>query len=733
MTPEARIEELRARLQLAQGSATLLLAIAESDAALDETYRIFLELLRATPIDVADLGEGGSSVGPARWAELTRAHAAPAFTLRFKPSSPLSISAFARVLNAERELLRQLAGPMVLVISRDTERGLRQHAPDFFTWVAQGYEIPNPRALGAIAAKLGVEAAEIEPKTPTEEPIRFLHISDLHLRPQRVKRYDQDRVLNGLITFLERDRAGFPLDLIFVTGDLAQSGKLEEYALVVEFLKRLSEVTAVALDRFFVVPGNHDVDRDVGRWLLRTLAKDEEAVAFFEEPKSRAFHEQKLAGYKQSMGALLGPARPLGLGVGRDAVEIVDIKGARLGVASFNSAWFAQGDDDQGKLWLGEPGAERAVDRIADEEATFAVALLHHPFDYFHEVERDVVERWLERGFDLVLRGHLHASKTRSIASQRGGFVEVAAPAAYQGSQWPNGCFLGEIRARARAVRLRPYAYSSGPDPWVLDPKVFPDDASDGYCRTFTAPEKRRTKSAVAKLMREEAAAVLKAASPATIREHTRRLAGGYEGVPGEPRAAEKEAASTARTLADTPELWTEVLGKDSLGLGLASAIVRDFEESSPPGGRITHTDIKALESALLRAGRAFLKVSSKMNVRHRVPENSAVIALGAALGAITDSAVAVDSMLSERFRGDILVGRAGASPIVIELKRVTRGRPLQKMLEGGLKQLDLYLSLADAPYGSLVLLDALKPDEAEPRVEAARTPAGLDVVVLHL
>lgn len=60
------------------------------------------------------------------------------------------------------------------------------------------------------------------------------------------------------------------------------------------------------------------------------------------------------------------------------------------------------------------------------------------------------------------------------IASQRGGYVEVAAPAAYQGSQWPNGCFLGEIRPKARTVRLRPYAYAAGPDPWVLDTKELP-------------------------------------------------------------------------------------------------------------------------------------------------------------------------------------------------------------------------------------------------------------------
>ena len=73
-----------------------------------------------------------------------------------------------------------------------------------------------------------------------EDPIRFLHISDLHLRPAVVKRYDQDRVLRGLIEFLIRDREGFPLDLIFITGDLAHSGKAAEYALVVELLQKLT-------------------------------------------------------------------------------------------------------------------------------------------------------------------------------------------------------------------------------------------------------------------------------------------------------------------------------------------------------------------------------------------------------------------------------------------------------------------------------------------------------------
>ncbi len=270
--------------------------------------------------------------------------------------------------NAERELLRQLEAPVVLVISSATEKATRQQAPDFFTWAARTYALPSTRELTALAKQLGVTSAVVEPPVPEEEPIRFLHISDIHLRPQIVKRYDQDRVLRGLLDLLARDRQKFPLDLVFVTGDLANAGKADEYVLVVALLKRLMEVTGVPPGHVFVVPGNHDVDREVGRWLLRTLGKDEESVAFFEDAKSRAFHLKKLEAYAESMRALLGKERPLGLAVGEEAVEIVEVRGSRLAVASFNSAWFAQGDDDRGKLWLGEPNVNRAGQRIADLE-----------------------------------------------------------------------------------------------------------------------------------------------------------------------------------------------------------------------------------------------------------------------------------------------------------------------------------------------------------------------------
>jgi predicted MPP superfamily phosphohydrolase len=524
MTIDPRLAELRLRLEVARGSATLVVTLAEADDAVEGARRALLGILGAAPMNVADLGACDSETGPSRWAKLTREQTADAYLLTFVPGSALAGRPFAELLNTERDWLRELAGPLVLVVSRETEKILRRHAPDFFTWIAQTYELPRASELIALAGQVEPSPVAIEPAVPEEDPIRFLHISDIHLRPQTVKRYDQDRVLRGLVQFLERDREGFPLDLIFVTGDLAHSGKTEEYVLVVELLRKLMEVTGVPAERMFVVPGNHDVDRGVGKWLLRTPANGEAADEFFEDARSRVFHEQKLASYKSGIGGLLGEKRPLGLAVGEEAVELVEVRGARLAVASFNSAWFAQGDDDSGKLRLGEPNVDRAGQRVGDLEVPFAVALMHHPTEELHQDERDNVERYLERSFDLVLRGHLHRNKTRAIASQRGGYVEVAGPAAYQGSPWPNGCFLGEIRPRARSVLLRPYMYASGADPWVIDAKAFPDDDQDGYRHTFMVPEKRRMKSAVTRRREQAVEEAVKMAPPAEQRKLARDL-----------------------------------------------------------------------------------------------------------------------------------------------------------------------------------------------------------------
>lgn len=90
--------------------------------------------------------------------------------------------------------------------------------------------------------------------------IRWLHISDLHLGS------------DGAVTAMLRDELplflkdeGLKCDYVFCTGDIrtANANPNEYTEDMAAFLKQICEAVGTTTERLFVVPGNHDVNRDV--------------------------------------------------------------------------------------------------------------------------------------------------------------------------------------------------------------------------------------------------------------------------------------------------------------------------------------------------------------------------------------------------------------------------------------------------------------------------------------
>src|ERR1022692_243320 len=96
--------------------------------------------------------------------------------------------------------------------------------------------------------------------------LQFLHISDLHakgaheMEPWRRRRVLGDAWLRNLET-LRQQQGG--LHFIFFTGDAVQSGKPDVYAETTGFFQALCDAFDIGLERLFLVPGNHDIDRAV--------------------------------------------------------------------------------------------------------------------------------------------------------------------------------------------------------------------------------------------------------------------------------------------------------------------------------------------------------------------------------------------------------------------------------------------------------------------------------------
>lgn len=92
-------------------------------------------------------------------------------------------------------------------------------------------------------------------------PICWLHVSDIHVRARDA--WSQDVVLRAMCDDIARRRmGGLAVDFILATGDLAYSGKTEEYTIAAIFFDALGVAAGVPKERIFCIPGNHDIDRE---------------------------------------------------------------------------------------------------------------------------------------------------------------------------------------------------------------------------------------------------------------------------------------------------------------------------------------------------------------------------------------------------------------------------------------------------------------------------------------
>ena len=91
------------------------------------------------------------------------------------------------------------------------------------------------------------------------DKIHWLHLSDIHLNKRDV---DSRRMRNRLLDYMKE--LGTQIDYIFITGDLRYAPMGEFAADTVDYINKLLSVTNLTVDRLFIVPGNHDIERDAG-------------------------------------------------------------------------------------------------------------------------------------------------------------------------------------------------------------------------------------------------------------------------------------------------------------------------------------------------------------------------------------------------------------------------------------------------------------------------------------
>ena len=311
----------------------------------------------------------------------------------------------------------------------------------------------------------------------------WLHISDLHYedRANSNRRKVEDAFIRDLNKHKEEC---VQLNMILITGDIAASGKPEEYERAENFIRRVLDSTNISNDQLIIVPGNHDVAREKINPILRKVCafrnRDELAQAMSD---TNIFEMlcTPFEAYLSFAEKLCGKQIKFTSG---GSCFFLD-KTSGIGVAGINSA-IGSGlirDEkkifDKGNLFIGEECIEKTTEHIQNCDIKFV--LMHHPLSYFMDFDEKDIEMILCQRCDILLHGHLHVSEFRDVRPLRGRMRVVPGGSLFQSRELVNSYSIGTVDLKKRHGVIQYRRYSDINQEFVKDLDTTGEDHNGSY------------------------------------------------------------------------------------------------------------------------------------------------------------------------------------------------------------------------------------------------------------
>lgn len=261
----------------------------------------------------------------------------------------------------------------------------------------------------------------------------FVHVSDIHFGQETDERLlihdDVKRELIADAAELVRSLPGGVAHGVLVTGDIAHSGRREEYEVAAKWLDELAHAVGCEIHRIQMVPGNHDLDRAMlstgGEHILNVIRNggptEYEKILSNELDRLALFARFKAYGrFCEGYDCLLDEE-------GRYSSNLVVqlAPGRSIRFVRMNSALLCSGSESHAKPELLVGGRQFTIERNKGEEV---IVLMHHPLHWLKD--SDQVRRYLSTRARVLITGHEHNPKVKVDRVEEGAdFMMLAAGA----------------------------------------------------------------------------------------------------------------------------------------------------------------------------------------------------------------------------------------------------------------------------------------------------------------
>jgi len=275
--------------------------------------------------------------------------------------------------------------------------------------------------------------------------ISWLHLSDWH---QKGQEFDRKIVRDALIKDIETrskiDPALTNIDFVVFSGDVTYSGKQDEFqTAITEFFNPVLNTVGLGPDRLIIVPGNHDLEWSVLDLLPTNLLEKFDSSAkvteWLTDSRKRRALLEPMAKYSQFVREYLGENSISDPAFGY--VRQFNINSQKIAIIGLNSAWLCgqykekRGTEfsvnDYEHLILGESQVYDLLQSNTFKTSDIRIAVMHHPFDWLKEFDRQIVRDQLRKNCHFILHGHEHQPEVRAESGAGGECTIIPAGPSY--------------------------------------------------------------------------------------------------------------------------------------------------------------------------------------------------------------------------------------------------------------------------------------------------------------
>ena len=310
--------------------------------------------------------------------------------------------------------------------------------------------------------------------------------------------YGQRKLFNEILQHVaDRCAAGEAPNVVLVTGDIAATGRADEYETFgAEFLRPLSAILGNDVEnRILIVPGNHDVTRSLNKYFDREAICSNESHFFDPTEEGRAERGEILPRFRAYNAS--SRTHPHGWIVSAEGSYSVVHRWGRwtTGIVGLNTAWLCRGTDDRNNLTPGIEILDDAMRRVQHCDVTLVLG--HHPLGWLRDDHLPAIRAILGKNRAIYLHGHLHKVRLSPEDGAGFGFLTLQAGAAFQtryDEMWVNGFNWVELDLGRRTIRLQPRVWNPSHREWHVNEEL-PNSHRDNDWWEYALPDVSRIPS----------------------------------------------------------------------------------------------------------------------------------------------------------------------------------------------------------------------------------------------